>query len=167
MEAITKGASTAEHCRVLLMALAICSGAELAMQHNALESKKTNSKCSECGGGSDMRLRRRSTWPSNPLGHLAYRTGTTSPNTIRSEVDTCRKPSSWECPGSRQRGGRRTLSSLQPPPMPFGKQTHDLDFRHCCVSSACASRAFGGWVEACACLCKMSTPSHHRAPRPG
>ncbi len=40
MEAITKGASTAEHCRVLLMALAICSGAELAMQHNALESKK-------------------------------------------------------------------------------------------------------------------------------
>ncbi len=40
MEAITKGASTAEHCRVLLMALAICSGAELAMQHNALESNK-------------------------------------------------------------------------------------------------------------------------------
>ena len=40
MEARAKGASTAEHYRVLLMALAICSEANPAMCQGALESPK-------------------------------------------------------------------------------------------------------------------------------
>ncbi len=124
MEAITKGASTAEHCRVLLMALAICSGAELAMQHNALESKQTNSKCSECGGGSDMRLRRRSTWPSNPLGHLAYRTGTTSPNTIGSEVDTLLSQTQLMGVPRKQTARRPSSASLSPTATHATRQTY-------------------------------------------
>ena len=44
--------------------------------------------------GRGMRLRRKSMWPSNPLGHLAYRTGATSPNPIGSEADALQSQTS-------------------------------------------------------------------------
>ncbi len=156
MEAVTKGASTAEHCRVLLMALAICSGAELAMQHNALESKKRAANARSAVGGATC------DYGVDRCGHRirsgTSRTGLVQPHQIRSGAKStrcCRKPSSWECPGSRQRGGRRAPASPQPPPTPLGKQTPNLYFRHCCAGSARASRTFGGCVETRACLCRM------------
>ncbi len=59
------------------------------------------------------------------------------------------------CFTALSRGGRRAPASPKPPPTPLGKQTPNLDFRHCCAGSVRTSRTFGGRVETRACLCKM------------
>jgi hypothetical protein len=52
------------------------------------------------------------------------RAGLAQPHRIRSGTKLtlgCRGPSPWKCPGSKQRGGRRTPASPRPPSIPLGQ----------------------------------------------